>query len=127
VVSGTYFTLPSCVRYPVKAPLPYWLVAFSFTGFGSERVLTTAMVLCNNAAGLAGGFRGDACASGERAGEIDGFVRVYSWRLEACYLLHSHVLFREVLLQACLLQVTVLFPTAEPEATAWRGTCKDTS
>src|SRR5580693_4685210 len=69
VVSGDYVTLHvNGVRYLEKAPLPYWLVAFSYSIFGvSEFSTRLPMMLSVLLLGLLG-MRWGGRAFGERSG-----------------------------------------------------------
>jgi hypothetical protein len=109
-VTGDYVTLHvNGVRYLEKAPLPYWLVAFSYKIFGvSEFSTRVPMVL-----GLWWGRR----AFGERSGIYTGLF-VYTC---AGVFLFTRVLIPEVLLSLLIAAALYFFLTAlESGAQAWR-------
>jgi 4-amino-4-deoxy-L-arabinose transferase-like glycosyltransferase len=117
-VSGDYVTLHvNGVRYLEKAPLPYWLVAFSYRILGvsdfSTRVPMVLSVLLLGVLGISWGRR----AFGERAGIYAGLF-VYTC---AGIYLFTRVLIPEVLLSLLIAAALYFFLTAlEPESAAWR-------
>jgi 4-amino-4-deoxy-L-arabinose transferase-like glycosyltransferase len=118
VVTGDYVTLHvNGVRYLEKAPLPYWLVAFSYKIFGvnefSTRVPMVLSVMLLGLLALGWGRR----AFGERTGIYAGLF-VYTC---AGVYLFTRVLIPEVLLSLLIAAVMYFFLTAlEPGAEAWR-------
>ncbi len=116
-VSGDYVTLHvNGVRYLEKAPLPYWLVAFSYKIFGvSEFSTRLPMVLSVLLLGLLGVWWGRAF--GERAGIYAGLF-VYTC---AGVYLFTRILIPEVLLSVLIAAALYFFLTAlEPGAESWR-------
>jgi 4-amino-4-deoxy-L-arabinose transferase-like glycosyltransferase len=118
VVTGDYVTLHvNGVRYLEKAPLPYWLVAFSYKVLGvdefSTRLPMVLSVMLLGVVALCWGRR----AFGERTGIYAGLF-VYTC---AGVYLFTRVLIPEVLLSLLIAAALYLFLTAlEPEAGAWR-------
>jgi 4-amino-4-deoxy-L-arabinose transferase-like glycosyltransferase len=118
VVTGDYVTLHiNGVRYLEKAPLPYWLVAFSYRILGvnefSTRLPMVLSVLLLGVLGFCWGRR----AFGERAGIYAEFF-VYTC---AGVYLFTRVLIPEVLLSLLIAAAMYFFLTAlEPKAAAWR-------
>jgi 4-amino-4-deoxy-L-arabinose transferase-like glycosyltransferase len=118
VVSGDYVTLHiNGVRYLEKAPLPYWLVAFSYKIFGVNEFSTRLpMVLSILMLGLLAFWWGRR-AFGERSG-IYAALFVYTC---AGIFLFTRILIPEVLLSLLIAGSLYFFLTAlEPGATAWR-------
>ena len=118
VVTGDYVTLHvNGVRYLEKAPLPYWLVAFSYKVLGvnefSTRLPMVLSVMLLGALGLCWGRR----AFRERAGIYAGLF-VYTC---AGVYLFTRVLIPEVLLSLLIAAALYFFLTAlEPQGAAWR-------
>jgi 4-amino-4-deoxy-L-arabinose transferase-like glycosyltransferase len=118
VVTGDYVTLHvNGVRYLEKAPLPYWLVAFSYKILGvnefSTRVPMVLSVMLLGVLGYCWGRR----AFGERTGIYAGLF-VYTC---AGVYLFTRVLIPEVLLSLLIAAALYFFLTAlEPQAAAWR-------
>lgn len=118
VATGDYVTLHvNGVRYLEKAPLPYWLVAFSNKILGVNEFSTRLpMVLSVMLLGLLAfcwGRRG----FGERTGIYAGLF-VYTC---AGVYLFTRILIPEVLLSLLIAAALYFFLTAlEPEAAAWR-------
>jgi hypothetical protein len=118
VVTGDYVTLHvNGVRYLEKAPLPYWLVAFSYKILGVNEFSTRLpMVLSVMLLGLLG-FCWGRRACGERAGIYAGLF-VYTC---AGVYLFTRILIPEVLLSLLVAAALYFFLTAlEPQAAAWR-------
>jgi 4-amino-4-deoxy-L-arabinose transferase-like glycosyltransferase len=118
VVTGDYITLHvNGVRYLEKAPLPYWLVAFSYKIFGVNEFSTRLpMVLSVMLLGVLG-FCWGRRAFGERTGIYAGLF-VYTC---AGVYLFTRVLIPEALLSLLIAAALYFFLTAlEPEAAAWR-------
>ncbi len=118
VVTGDYVTLHvNGVRYLEKAPLPYWLVAFSYKIFGvSEFSTRVPMVLSVMLLGLLGVCWGRR-AFGERTGIYSGLL-IYTC---AGVYLFTRVLIPEVLLSLLIAAALYFFLTAlEPGAATWR-------
>jgi 4-amino-4-deoxy-L-arabinose transferase-like glycosyltransferase len=118
VVTGDYVTLHvNGVRYLEKAPLPYWLVAFSYKALGVDEFSTRVpMVLSVMLLGLLAFYWGRR-AFGERTGIYAGLF-VYTC---AGVYLFTRILIPEVLLSLLIAAALYLFLTAlEPEAAAWR-------
>ena len=118
VVSGDYVTLHiNGVRYLEKAPLPYWLVAFSYKLFGVNEFATRLpMVLSVMALGLLAFFWGSR-AFGERTGIYAGLF-VYTC---AGVFLFTRVLIPDVLLSLLIAAAVYFFLTAlEPASEPWR-------
>ena len=117
VVTGDYVTLHvNGVRYLEKAPLPYWLVAFSYKVLGvnefSTRLPMVLSVMLLGALGLCWGRR----AFRERAGIYAGLF-VYTC---AGVYLFTRVLIPEVLLSLLIAAALYFFLTAlEPQGAAW--------
>jgi 4-amino-4-deoxy-L-arabinose transferase-like glycosyltransferase len=117
-VTGDYVTLHvNGVRYLEKAPLPYWLVAFSYKIFGvSEFSTRVPMALSIMLLGMLGIYWGRR-ALGERAGIYAGLF-VYTC---AGVYLFTRILIPEVLLSLLIAAALYFFLTAlEPDAPAWR-------
>jgi 4-amino-4-deoxy-L-arabinose transferase-like glycosyltransferase len=118
VVTGDYVTLHvNGVRYLEKAPLPYWLVAFSYKIFGvnefSTRVPMVLSVMLLGMLALCWGRR----AFGERTGIYAGLF-VYTC---AGVYLFTRILIPDVLLSVLIAAAMYFFLTAlEPEAAGWR-------
>lgn len=118
VVTGDYVTLHvNGVRYLEKAPLPYWLVAFSYKILGvnefSTRVPMVLSVLLLGLLGFCWGRR----AFGERTGI---YAALFVYTCAGVYLF-TRVLIPEVLLSLLIAAALYFFLTAlEPEASAWR-------
>jgi len=118
VVTGDYVTLHvNGVRYLEKAPLPYWLVAFSYKILGVNEFSTRLpMVLSVMLLGVLA-FCWGRRAFGERTGIYAGLF-VYTC---AGVYLFTRVLIPEVLLSLLIAAALHFFLTAlEPEAGAWR-------
>jgi len=118
VVTGDYVTLHiNGVRYLEKAPLPYWLVAFSYKVFGVNEFSTRVpMVLSVMLLGILA-FCWGRRAFGERTGIYAGLF-VYTC---AGVYLFTRVLIPEVLLSVLIAAALYFFLTAlEPDAAAWR-------
>jgi 4-amino-4-deoxy-L-arabinose transferase-like glycosyltransferase len=118
VLTGDYVTLHvNGVRYLEKAPLPYWMVAFSYKVLGvSEFSTRLPMVLSVMLLGVLG-FCWGRRAFGERTGIYAGLF-VYTC---AGVYLFTRVLIPEVLLSLWIAAALYFFLTAlEPEAAAWR-------
>jgi 4-amino-4-deoxy-L-arabinose transferase-like glycosyltransferase len=118
VVTGDYVTLHvNGVRYLEKAPLPYWLVAFSYKILGVNEFSTRLpMVLSVMLLGVLG-FCWGRRAFGERTGIYAGLF-VYTC---AGVFLFTRILIPEVLLSLLIAAALYFFLTAlEPEAAAWR-------
>jgi 4-amino-4-deoxy-L-arabinose transferase-like glycosyltransferase len=118
VATGDYVTLHvNGVRYLEKAPLPYWLVAFSYKVFGVNEFSTRLpMVLSVMLLGVLG-FCWGRRAFGDRIGIYAGLF-VYTC---AGVYLFTRVLIPEVLLSLLIAAALYFFLTAlEPEAAAWR-------
>ena len=117
-VSGDYVTLHvNGVRYLEKAPLPYWLVAFSYRIFGvnefAARLPMTLSVLLLGVLAVVWGRR----AFGERAGIYAGLF-VYT---SAGVFLFTRILIPDVLLSLLIAAALYFFLSAlEPGAEAWR-------
>jgi 4-amino-4-deoxy-L-arabinose transferase-like glycosyltransferase len=117
-VTGDYITLHvNGVRYLEKAPLPYWLVAFSYRFFGVNEFATRLpMALAVMLLGVLG-FSWSRRAFGERAG-IYAALFVYTC---AGAFLFTRVLIPDVLLSLLIAASLYFFLTAlEPGAAAWR-------
>jgi 4-amino-4-deoxy-L-arabinose transferase-like glycosyltransferase len=118
VVTGDYVTLHvNGVRYLEKAPLPYWLVAFSYRIFGVNEFSTRLpMVLSVMLLGMLG-FCWGRRAFGERAGI---YAALFVYTCAGVYLF-TRILIPEVLLSLLVAAALYFFLTAlEPEAGAWR-------
>ena len=118
VVTGDYVTLHvNGVRYLEKAPLPYWLVAFSYKVLGVNEFSTRLpMVLSVMLLGVLA-FCWGRRAFGERTGIYAGLF-VYTC---AGVYLFTRMLIPEVLLSLLIAAALYFFLTAlEPEAGAWR-------
>jgi 4-amino-4-deoxy-L-arabinose transferase-like glycosyltransferase len=117
-VSGDYVTLHiNGVRYLEKAPLPYWLVAFSYKLFGvnefSTRLPMVLSVMLLGGLAFCWGRR----AFGERTGIYAGLF-VYTC---AGIYLFTRVLIPDVLLSVLIAAALHFFLTAlEAEGAAWR-------
>lgn len=117
-VSGDYVTLHiNGVRYLEKAPLPYWLVAFSYKILGvnefSTRLPMVLSVMLLGLLAFAWGYR----AFGERTG-IYACLFVYTC---AGVYLFTRVLIPDVLLSLLIAAAMYFFLTAlEPGAASWR-------
>ena len=117
-VTGDYVTLHvNGVRYLEKAPLPYWLVAFSYHIFGvnefATRLPMALSVLFLGLLAFAWGQR----AFGERAG-IYAAVFVYT---AAGIFLFTRILIPDVLLSLLIAASLYFFLTGlEPQSSAWR-------
>jgi len=117
-VTGDYVTLHvNGVRYLEKAPLPYWLVAFSYHIFGvnefATRLPMALSVLFLGWLAFAWGQR----AFGERAG-IYAAVFVYT---AAGVFLFTRILIPDVLLSLLVAASLYYFLTGlEPQSPAWR-------
>lgn len=117
-VSGDYVTLHvNRVRYLEKAPLPYWLVAFSYHIFGvnefASRLPMALSVLLLGVLAVVWGRR----AFGERVGMYAG-VFVYTG---AGVFLFTRILIPDVLLSLLIASSLYFFLTAlEPGERAWR-------
>jgi 4-amino-4-deoxy-L-arabinose transferase-like glycosyltransferase len=117
-VSGDYVTLHiNGVRYLEKAPLPYWLVAFSYKLFGVNEFSTRLpMVLSVMLLGVLA-FCWGRRAFGERTGIYAGLF-VYTC---AGIYLFTRVLIPDVLLSVLIAAALYFFLTAlEAEGAAWR-------
>ena len=116
--SGDYVTLHvNGVRYLEKAPLPYWLVAFSYHIFGVNEFATRLpMAFSVLLLGLLALFWGRR-AFGERVGIYAGLF-VYTC---AGVYLFTRILIPDVLLSLLIAASLFFFVTAlEPEGRAWR-------
>jgi 4-amino-4-deoxy-L-arabinose transferase-like glycosyltransferase len=116
--SGDYVTLHvNGVRYLEKAPLPYWLVAFSYHIFGVNEFATRLpMAISVSLLGLLALFWGRR-AFGERAGIYAGLF-VYTC---AGVYLFTRILIPDVLLSLLIAASLFFFLTAlEPGGRAWR-------
>jgi 4-amino-4-deoxy-L-arabinose transferase-like glycosyltransferase len=117
-VTGDYVTLHvNGVRYLEKAPLPYWLVAFSYKIFPvnefSTRVPMVLSVMLLGGLALGWGRR----AFGERTGI---YAALFVYTCAGVYLF-TRVLIPEVLLSLLIAAAMYFFLTGlEPEAAAWR-------
>src|SRR5579864_2572321 len=117
-VSSDYVTLHvNGVRYLEKAPLPYWLVAFSYRIFGvnefAARLPMTLSVLLLGLLAVVWGHR----AFGERAGIYAGLF-VYT---AAGVFLFTRILIPDVLLSLLIAASLYFFLTAlEAGGEAWR-------
>ena len=117
-VTGDYVTLHvNGVRYLEKAPLPYWLVAFSYHVFGvNEFAAHLPMALAVMLLGVLG-FCWARRAFGERAG-IYAALFVYTC---AGVFLFTRILIPDVLLSLLIAAALYFFLTAlEPGAGDWR-------
>ena len=117
-VTGDYVTLHvNGVRYLEKAPLPYWMVAFSYRLFGVNEFATRLpMALAVMLLGMLG-FCWARRAFGERAG-IYGALFVYT---SAGVFLFTRILIPDVLLSLLIAASLYFFLTAlEPGAATWR-------
>jgi len=118
VVSGDYVTLHiNGVRYLEKAPLPYWLVAFSYKVLGvSEFSTRLPMVLSVMLLGVLAFFWGRR-AFGERTGI---YAQLFTYTCAGVFLF-TRVLIPDVLLSLLIAASMYFFLTAlEPGAAAWR-------
>ncbi len=118
VVTGDYVTLHvNGVRYLEKAPLPYWLVAFSYKILGVNEFSTRLpMVLSVMLLGVLA-FCWGRRAFGERTGIYAGLF-VYTC---AGVFLFTRILIPEVLLSLLIASALYFFLTAlEPQAAHWR-------
>ncbi len=117
-VTGDYVTLHvNGVRYLEKAPLPYWLVAFSYRIFGvnefSTRLPMVLSILFLGVLAIVWGCR----AFGERAGIYAG---LFFFTCAGVYLF-TRILIPEVLLSLLIAAALYFFLTAlQPGAPAWR-------
>jgi 4-amino-4-deoxy-L-arabinose transferase-like glycosyltransferase len=117
-VTGDYVTLHvNGVRYLEKAPLPYWLLAFSYKIFGvSEFSTRLPMVLAIMLLGLLGFWWG-RLAFGERAGI---YAALFLYTCAGVYLF-TRILIPEVLLSLLIAAALYFFLIAlEPAAAPWR-------
>ncbi len=118
VVTGDYVTLHvNGVRYLEKAPLPYWLVAFSYEILGVNEFSTRVpMVLSVMLLGLLG-----LCWARRAFGERTGiYAALFVYTCAGVYLF-TRVLIPEVLLSLLIAVALYFFLTAlEPDAAAWR-------
>ncbi|MFZ0759027.1 MAG: glycosyltransferase family 39 protein, partial [Candidatus Sulfotelmatobacter sp.] len=117
-VTGDYVTLHiNGVRYLEKAPLPYWLTAFSYRILGVNEFSTRLpMVLAVMLLGVLAFWWGRR-ALGERTGIYAGLF-VYTC---AGVYLFTRVFIPDVLLSLLIAAALYFFLTAlEPGATAWR-------
>lgn len=117
LVSGDYVTLHiNGVRYLEKAPLPYWLVAFSYRIFGvnefASRLPMALSVLLLGVLALVWGRR----AFGERAG-IYAAAFVYT---AAGVFLFTRILIPDVLLSLLIAASLYYFLTALESREVWR-------
>jgi 4-amino-4-deoxy-L-arabinose transferase-like glycosyltransferase len=118
VATGDYVTLHvNGVRYLEKAPLPYWLVAFSYKILGVNEFSTRLpMVLSVMLLGLLA-FCWGRRAFGERTGIYAG---LFIYTCAGVYLF-TRILIPEVLLSLLIAAALYFFLTAlAPEAGAWR-------
>ena len=118
VASGDYVTLHiNGVRYLEKAPLPYWLVAFSYKVFGVNEFSTRLpMVLSVMLLGVLA-FCWGRHAFGERTGI---YAALFVYTCAGVYLF-TRVLIPDVLLSLLIALAAYYFLTAlEPGAAAWR-------
>ena len=118
VATGDYVTLHvNGVRYLEKAPLPYWLAAFSYKLLGVNEFSTRLpMVLSVMLLGILA-FCWGRRAFGERTGIYAG---LFIYTCAGVYLF-TRVLIPEVLLSLLIAAALYFFLTAlEPEAEAWR-------
>jgi 4-amino-4-deoxy-L-arabinose transferase-like glycosyltransferase len=117
-VTGDYVTLHvNGVRYLEKAPLPYWLVAFSYKIFGVNEFSTRLpMVVSILLLGLLG-FYWARRAFGERAGI---YAALFVYTCAGIYLF-TRILIPEVLLSLLIAAALYFFLTAlEPNSSPWR-------
>jgi len=117
-VTGDYVTLHvNGVRYLEKAPLPYWLVAFSYHIFGVNEFATRLpMALSVLFLGLLAFVWGQR-AFGERAG-VYAAAFVYT---AAGVFLFTRILIPDVLLSLLIAAALYFFLTGlEPQSSAWR-------
>jgi 4-amino-4-deoxy-L-arabinose transferase-like glycosyltransferase len=117
-VSGDYVTLHvNGVRYLEKAPLPYWLVAFSYKILGVNEFSTRLpMVLAVMLLGLLAFWWGQR-AFGERVGV---YATLFLYTCAGVYLF-TRILIPEVLLSLLIGAALYFFLTAqEPGAAPWR-------
>ncbi len=118
LVTGDYVTLHvNGVRYLEKAPLPYWLVAFSYKVWGvnefSTRLPMVVSVLLLGVLALLWGRR----AFGQRAGI---YAALFVYTCAGVYLF-TRILIPDVLLSVLIGAALYFFLTAlEPEAEPWR-------
>jgi 4-amino-4-deoxy-L-arabinose transferase-like glycosyltransferase len=118
VASGDYVTLHiNGVRYLEKAPLPYWLVAFSYKILGVNEFSTRLpMVLSIMLLGLLA-FAWGRRAFGERTGI---YAALFVYTCAGVYLF-TRILIPEVLLSLLIAGSLYFFLTAlEPGAAVWR-------
>jgi 4-amino-4-deoxy-L-arabinose transferase-like glycosyltransferase len=118
VVTGDYVTLHvNGVRYLEKAPLPYWLVAWSYKILGVNEFSTRLpMVLSVMLLGMLG-FCWGRRAFGERTGI---YAALFVYTCAGVYLF-TRVLIPEVLLSLLIAAAMYFFLTAlEPHAEPWR-------
>src|ERR1700680_3909888 len=117
--SGDYVTLHvNGVRYLEKAPLPYWLVAVSYKGFGVNEFSTRLPLgfLVVVVLGVLGWLWGRR-AFGERSGI---YAALFAYTCAGVYLF-TRVLIPEVLLSLLIAGALYVFLTAlEPGAALWR-------
>jgi 4-amino-4-deoxy-L-arabinose transferase-like glycosyltransferase len=117
-VSGDYVTLHvNGIRYLEKAPLPYWLVAFSYRIFGvnefATRLPMALSVLLLGVLGLCWGKR----AFGERVGI---YAAAFVYTCAGVYLF-TRILIPDVLLSLLIAASLYFFLTAlEPGERPWR-------
>ena len=117
-VSGDYVTLHvNGVRYLEKAPLPYWLVAFSYRIFGvTEFATRLPMALSVLLLGVLA-WRWGTRAFGERAGI---YAAAFVYTCAGVYLF-TRILIPDVLLSLLIAASLYFFLTAlEPGESAWR-------
>lgn len=117
-VTGDYVTLHvNGIRYLEKAPLPYWLVAFSYRMFGVNAFAThlpnALTVLLLGVLGLVWGRR----AFGERAGI---YAAVFMFTCAGMYLF-TRIFIPDALLSLLINAALHFYLTAlEPDARPWR-------
>jgi 4-amino-4-deoxy-L-arabinose transferase-like glycosyltransferase len=117
LVRGDYVTLHvNGIRYLEKAPLPYWLTAFSYRIFGinefATRLPNLLAILLTALLGMAWGRR----AFGGRAGIYAGLFVATT----VGFYLFTRILIPEAVLSLFLAEAFYFFLTALEERRAWR-------